>query len=711
MFRRTLLLAAGASLLAACGSDGPPPDTTAPSASITFPSRTSLTDGDRIRIAGTASDDGSVVEVTVNGIAAVSTDGFATWSAEVPVAYGATTLRVNARDQAGNQGTDLARVDVVRSERILNPFGAERDAATGLLYFVDSEANAIGRLDPATGVVSHIADIATFRNNSSNHPLDLALDLENDRILLGVRYQAPDDTSTIGVWQFDLSDAAWSIVSDSARGAGPALQNPSDLVLAPGSQQLYVLDFNHGIFTVNLANGDRALLSSNTLPTTALQNFQEPTDMALDANGNRLLVVDRVTDSLFAVDIATGARTLISQTGVQAGPALEFPLALAVDSADNVAWVYDYVRGGVLGIDLLTGARTLLTNNAAVFGVLDDDLRHGDLRSLMLAGDELISIDNQVDNAIAVHTGTLARRRLASNAFPELQGRSPNAAETLPSAGVLHVFDWERDGQLFRVNGNNQLQRVAGADVIGSRAVSTEHAVIDATANVAYVAEYDFDAGLSATVATLTRVDLATGVVGIVSDGATAPGGPYTAFPRGIALDREAGNVYLLTRSGVYRIRISDGDRQLLAAPTGNEFDQSTQVSLDRRNGRLLVAGYQQDHLIAIDTGSGASSVFSGPTSSGPAFGEVVGVAVDANGAIWASDSTLGIFRVDAQTGARTLVSSPTGSDTTNLPLPYEAWSRLYADGDALYAANWSSHLTQIDKATGGRAVMLKSRN
>jgi len=365
----------------------------------------------------------------------------------------------------------------------------------------------------------------------------------------------------------------------------------------------------------------------------------------------------------------------------------------------------------VLGIDLQTGARTLLTNNAAVFGVLDDDLRHGDLRSLMLAGDELISIDNQVDNAIAVHTGTLVRRRLASNGFPELQGRSPYAAETIPAGGVLHVFDWERDGQLFRINGSNQLQRVAGGDVTGSRAISTEHAVIDATANVAYVAEYDYDPGVSATVATLARVDLATGAISVISDGATAAGGPYTAFSRGIALDRDAGNVYLLTRSGVYRIRISDGDRQLLAAPTGNEFDQSWQMALDRRNNRLLLAGYQQDHLIAIDTGSGSASTFSGPTSSGPAFGEVVGVAVDANGGIWASDSTLGIFRVDAQTGARTLVSSPTGSDATNLPLPYDAWSRLYVDGGALYAANWSSHLTQIDKATGARVIMLKGRN
>ena len=53
-----------------------------------------------------------------------------------------------------------------------------------------------------------------------------------------------------------------------------------------------------------------------------------PTGMALD--GERVLVTS-ATPGVFAVDIATGDRTLLSDTGTVQGPLLLFPQGIAAD--------------------------------------------------------------------------------------------------------------------------------------------------------------------------------------------------------------------------------------------------------------------------------------------------------------------------------------------------------------------------------------------
>ena len=76
-------------------------DNTAPTLTITTSSTT--TDQPYVAVEGTASDDGAVVAVSVDGVEAISTSGdFDTWVAFLPLSSGANTLSADADDFFGN---------------------------------------------------------------------------------------------------------------------------------------------------------------------------------------------------------------------------------------------------------------------------------------------------------------------------------------------------------------------------------------------------------------------------------------------------------------------------------------------------------------------------------------------------------------------------------------------------------------------------------
>jgi len=95
-------------------------DATAPLVAITSPATGVVyaTTHSTLLVQGTASDSGSgVASVTVNGIAATSTDGFAHWSATVPLASGTNIIAGTATDnaQTGGNSTTSPSITVNQS--------------------------------------------------------------------------------------------------------------------------------------------------------------------------------------------------------------------------------------------------------------------------------------------------------------------------------------------------------------------------------------------------------------------------------------------------------------------------------------------------------------------------------------------------------------------------------------------------------------------
>ena len=701
------LVALSALLLAACGSDDPK-DVTLPSAAVTFPATKAYTTAATSRLVGTASDDaGPVSAVTVNGQPVTTTDNFATWSIDVTLAQGVNTFTVAVTDAAGNVATAAATASIERRADIENIAGLEADAAGEKLYFVDVGGRAIRMLTLADRSIVDVADISQFFNGAA--PLDLALDLANNRIFLGVRANSGTG-STIGVWAYNTQARTWSAFSDAQTPAngGPALTNPTDLVLDSSRQRLYVVDWVGGVYSINLANGQRTVLSSNTVPSTANALFSEPMDAALDSTGGRLLVLDRATDALFSVDLTSGARTVISRTGSQTGPSIGFPLALSFSAQNNVAYTWDGSMGvgdgrGVMRIDLATGARTALMTNADLPAASPISLYQYDVRGMALVGNDLIGIDNSAQAATRMTPGTAVRTLVSSNAFPR---STPirSAYDTVFAGGKTYLS--APSGEIIEIAANGTERVVAGAGVTGSSAIQAYVMALDAAAQVIYAATYVNGVGQ------VYRVNVTNGAVTLVNDGAAAPGGTTLGYVNDMVLDAAAGKLYVASTNDVIEvITLSTGARtRLSVANPSVPLQNVTQLALDTRGNRLLVSDNAAASLIAVDLTSGAHSAFSDAGSSGPAFTFTSGVTVDSDGAIWTVGDAIRLLRIDRATGARTQVSATVGngSDAGSGMLVSGFWTGLAVDGGALLIHDTAGAVLQVDRSTGARVAVAR---
>ena len=102
-------------------------DTLAPSVVITSPAANTPTTSvstatNTLTITGTSSDNLSgIASVTVNNVAATTSNGYATWTATVPLGYGTNAITGTAIDGAGNLATSAAVYATLTTAQTYNP--------------------------------------------------------------------------------------------------------------------------------------------------------------------------------------------------------------------------------------------------------------------------------------------------------------------------------------------------------------------------------------------------------------------------------------------------------------------------------------------------------------------------------------------------------------------------------------------------------------
>ena len=211
-----------------------------------------------------------------------------------------------------------------------------------------------------------------------------------------------------------LGDRA--VISDDATGTGPPFAGPRSFALRDPpvkvgyATRAFVADVPlfgpPSIVEVDLGSGNRVVVSSGG-------RLSGPTALAYDAYATqeRLLVVDPVADALVAVDPASGAQTVLSAgwpagTGPAFGPG---PADVVRDPGSDRAIVALSGLGGLLAVDLTTGARTLLTDPAGGTGW------HGEPTGLVLHGglDQVTLVDGRRSALLRVDLGTGSRAVLS----------------------------------------------------------------------------------------------------------------------------------------------------------------------------------------------------------------------------------------------------------------------------------------------------------
>jgi DNA-binding beta-propeller fold protein YncE len=115
---------------------------------------------------------------------------------------------------------------------------------------------------------------------------------------------------------------------------------------------------NNSLTAVTLADGNRTIISDATTGTGP--NFDYPIGVVLDSANNRALVVNNFSNIIIAVDLANGNRTVFSDADTNqangTGPVLDFASGIALDGKDSA-----FVSGDKLwAVELGSGDRVIV---------------------------------------------------------------------------------------------------------------------------------------------------------------------------------------------------------------------------------------------------------------------------------------------------------------------------------------------------------------
>jgi len=101
----------------------------------------------------------------------------------------------------------------------------------------------------------------------------------------------------------------------------------------------------------------RSEFSNTSIPNGDVL-FEYPSELLLDSANNRLLVADNVKDAVYAVDISSGARTLLWNYDVDGTENdIGYISDMKMDLASNRVLALDYDSNKIVGINLENGDR------------------------------------------------------------------------------------------------------------------------------------------------------------------------------------------------------------------------------------------------------------------------------------------------------------------------------------------------------------------
>jgi hypothetical protein len=282
--------------------------------------------------------------------------------------------------------------------------------------------------DPASGVYAPALE-EPLRATPSY--VDLEVDPMSARLLALDRFNGALLALPHDGWDFE-------VVARSGIGDGYSLGIHKGLGLAlDGAGRTYVVDrVRSEVLSIDLDDGERRLVSGPSQGSGV--ELEHPEDAVFDDSGPslRLIVLDREVGGLVAIDPASGDRTLVSGSGVGAGPPfvmehmISLPL-LNVDRIGGTAYVLDFAaewyERRLLAVDLATGDRTLISGGGAGSGPPLTD------------GNDMV-LDPLRQRALVATTNSILAVDLVSGVRSEFSGPSAGAG---PVLGYIENLAWD----------------------------------------------------------------------------------------------------------------------------------------------------------------------------------------------------------------------------------------------------------------------------
>lgn len=207
--------------------------------------------------------------------------------------------------------------------------------------------------------VSAVTSVATFgeysiansffatRGSSWMWQADLQKDASGQWFLL--------DSARKALLKIDLDTGAQTLFSASGDNNGVAMDKPVDFVI-DGNRALVVDSRLAAIIAIDLGSGARSVLSDAATPSSGVA-FIQPVAITIDAANDAAYVADQGRVNLVKVALDTGAREEFAVNPAAEEPALVFPLDIAFQQ-QNVGdrlFVTDATANEVIVIDVATG--------------------------------------------------------------------------------------------------------------------------------------------------------------------------------------------------------------------------------------------------------------------------------------------------------------------------------------------------------------------
>lgn len=350
-------------------------DTTAPQASVVFPTPNTLSDGTTLTLRGKVVDDfGPVASITV----VVTTDGGATtvdtqtliatgndnfqttWSQQVALAQDkVNTISVTASDAAGNAQEAATVVTVTQSTTEIN-FPVEENVYFGAIstQFIDLDRANNRLLVPVFDGGARILSVDLSTGNRevfiASNPAFVSL---NGVLVLAQSSQLLfADVSEGVIYSADLSTGNYNVLSDTnTQGSDVAPGYPAGLRMHSDGR-LFV-SASTGLYSIDMASGVRTSVSG----AGGVNPFSGPQGLVLDEEANRALVANGNTSQLLAVDLGSGERTILLDSDVLTSP----PIELELDRDKNRIYFVSLEGSELFALDFATNEVSVVSGNTA----------------------------------------------------------------------------------------------------------------------------------------------------------------------------------------------------------------------------------------------------------------------------------------------------------------------------------------------------------
>lgn len=289
------------------------------------------------------------------------------------VTLDATNNRVLSADTGANRiidadltsgERDLFAADITGNGRRLGPNAAiALDAASNRALVVSTDPTAAFSAGQLLAVDLLSANRSVLSDEQSNAGPDLrgvqsvAFDPANNRVVVLV------DTTNEGgdLLAVSLDDGSRSLVASDIGGTNSTTSS----VALDAENQRFLVTSDATLIGVNTQDGSTRVLSDGA----AVGGFSNALlSVAVDTVGRRAIVVDggNGSEALYGVDLESGQATRLSGLGTGSGPAFNTPQSVAVDPSQGVAYVVDdddFNPARILAVDLANGAREVISGS------------------------------------------------------------------------------------------------------------------------------------------------------------------------------------------------------------------------------------------------------------------------------------------------------------------------------------------------------------